>query len=119
MNDIDYWFEALSCSFDEGGIFHIWESLAKEQQKDIAKGMKGAHENYHMAFYQPPSSDRYNEIEREWKKKYKDLEDKFNKYQNNAETAVKKALKQYSDTQVTIGEYGEVFRHGGRTEQIQ
>jgi hypothetical protein len=72
-----------------------------------------------MAFYSPPASDRLDAIESEWRAKYNRLAAEFEKYQNNAETAVKRALRQYSDTQVSIGEYGEVFRHGGRTEQIQ
>jgi hypothetical protein len=79
----------------------------------------GGHENYGMAFYSPPSSDRLNSIESEWKAKYANLQREFDTYRGNAETAVRKALHQYSDSDVSIGEHGEVFRHGGRTEQIQ
>lgn len=38
---------------------------------------------------------------------------------NNAETAIKKALRQHSDAQVTIGEYGEVLMYDERTEIIK
>ncbi len=85
----------------------------------MAEGAEGAHENYGMAFYSPPSSDRYNEIEREWKAKVEALEKDAERYRNNAERAIKEALRQPSDALVSIGEYGEVFRHGGRTDQIQ
>jgi hypothetical protein len=33
-------------------------------------------------------------------------------------TAVKRALRQHSDANVSIGEYGEVTRHEGRSERI-
>ena len=51
--------------------------------------------------------------------KYKALEAENERYMRNAETAVKQALRVHCDDQVTIGSYGEVLRHGGRTERIQ
>ena len=75
-------------------------------------------ENYGMAFYTPSSNDRLKDIEQEWKSKLKLLQNSFDNYRNNAETAIKKALNQPNDTRVTICEYGEVFRHGGRIDQI-
>ena len=72
-----------------------------------------------MAFYSPPASDRLSDIEREWKAKNAALQREFDAYRGNAETAVRKALKQYDDANVSIGEHGEVFKHGGRTVQIQ
>jgi len=110
----DYYAEGLSESFDENGI-----TATPEQIKAVASDVALYVENQGMAFYSPPASDRYNEIEREWKGKFKALEAEFNAYRGNAETAVKKALRQHSDANVSIGAYGEVLRHGGRTEQIQ
>lgn len=114
MSDIAFWEECLSESADACGLV-----LTKDQLTYLAEGASGAHENYGMAFYSPPSSDRYNEIEREWKAKLKRLESEFDAYRGNAETAIKRALKQYSDSNVSIGAHGDVFRHGGRTDQIQ
>ena len=114
MPHTDYWEECLASSFDEHGV-----SVTAEQLKSIAEDVQGGHENYGMAFYSPPASDRLNEVEREWKQKYDALIRDFEKYRGNAETAVKVALHQYSDAQVSIESNGEVFRHGGRTERIQ
>lgn len=94
-------------------------SLTDEQLTCLAESVSGGHENYGMAFYSPPASDRYDDIEREWEGKYKELQSEFDKYKNNAEAAVKIALNQHCDSSVSIGEYGEVLRHGGRTERIQ
>ena len=114
MSDLEYWKECVAISADECGA-----TLTAEQLHYIADGVAGAHENYGMAFYSPPDSDRLHDIEREAKAKYDALQRDFDKYRENAETAVKQALRQHSDANVTIGEHGEVLRHGGRTEQIQ
>lgn len=119
MTPAEYWQEAFEIALDDMDLFHIVEILTAEQRKNIGDALAGSHECYGMAFYSPPPSDRLNEIEREWKAKYDALQRDFERYRGNAETAVKKALKQYPDAQVTIGEYGEVLKHGGRTEQIQ
>lgn len=116
---IDYWDEALSCAFDECGAFDVWDSLSVEQKASIVKGIEGSHENYGMAFYSPPASDRISSIERDWRAKYEALQRDLAEYQTNAETAIKRALRQHSDAVVTIGKYGEVTRWGGRVEQIQ
>lgn len=110
----DYYAEGLAESFDEHGI-----TATPEQIAAVAADVAGYAENVGMAFYTPPPSDRYNAIEREWKAKYEALQREFDAYRGNAETAVKKALRQYDDANVSIGQYGEVYRHGGRTEQIQ
>lgn len=112
--EIDYWEECLDSSFQEHGV-----KVTPEQLKAIAKDIQGGHENYGMAFYAPPASDRINDIDREWTERYAALQKDFDRYRGNAETAVKKALGQYDDASVSIGEYGEVFRNGGRTERIQ
>jgi hypothetical protein len=114
MDKTDYYREGLAESFDEHGI-----KATSEQLNAIAADVAGYAENESMAFYTPPWSDRQSDIEREFKAKYKSLQDEFDKYRCNAEKAVGKALRQYDDSRISIGEYGEVFRHDGRTEQIQ
>lgn len=109
----NYWIECVSLGAEECGA-----KLTAEQIEEIAASVEAGHENYGMAFYSPPSSDRYYQIEREWKAKYDELKREFDKYRSNAETAVKRALRQHSDTNVSIGEYGEVTRHEGRSERI-
>ncbi len=109
----DYYAEGLSESFDEHGIV-----ATPEQIRAVAENVELYVEHQGMAFYSPPASDRLNDIEREWKAKYEALRKEFEAYQGNAETAVKKALRQHSDANVSIGRYGEVHRHDGRTTQI-
>lgn len=110
----DYWSECISLAAEECDL-----TMTAEQLECLADSVAAGHECYGMAFYSPPASDRLSDIEREWKAKLAALQGEFDAYRNNAETAVKKALRQHSDAQVTIGAYGEVLRHGGRTEQIQ
>lgn len=109
----DYYAEMLSESLDENGV-----TASREQIAAVASDIVICVENQGMAYYEPPASDRLNDIEREWKAKYEALKREFEAYQGNAETAVKRALRQHSDTSVSIERHGEVFRHGGRTEQI-
>lgn len=110
----DYWKECISIAADECDLI-----LTDEQLDYLASSAEGGHENYGMAFYSPPPSERLNDIEREWKAKLKRQQDEHDLYVRNAEIAVKQALRVGRDDQVTIGEYGEVLRHGGRTERIQ
>lgn len=114
MNTLDYWKECLSNSAGECGL-----TLTEEQLTRLAEAVENAHDNYGMAFYSPPASDRLNEIEREWKEKVKKLEQESETYRHNAELAVKRALRQSNDANVSIGENGDVMRYGGRIEQIQ
>jgi hypothetical protein len=114
MDSIDYWKETISIAADDCGLV-----LTDEQLDCLAGAAQSSHENYGMAFYSPPPSDRIAVIEQEWKAKYTKLEEEGRRYRDNAETAIKQALKQHHDANVSIGEYGEVFRHGGRTDQIQ
>lgn len=110
----DYWKECISIAADECEL-----TLTPKQLEYLASSAEGGHEHYGMAFYSPPPSERLNEIEKEWKNKLKALQSEFDAYRGNAETAVRKALRQHRDEQVSIGEHGEVLRHGGRTERIQ
>jgi len=111
---LNYWLECIQQSAEENGV-----TLTDEQALAMAGDVQSNHENYGMAFYSPPASDRLNEIEREWQSRFKKLEAEFERYRGNAETAVKQALRQHSDAKVSIGEHGAVERHDGRTERIQ
>lgn len=111
---MNYWEECVSSAADDCGL-----KLTDEQLKCLSGAVEIGHENYGMAFYSPPATDRLGDIEREWKAKVKSLEAELERYKQNAETAVKQALRCHSDDLVSIGDHGEVFRHGGRTEQIQ
>ena len=114
MNGIEYWKECVSIGADDCGA-----ELTDEQLDCIAGSVEGGHENYGMAFYSPPASDRLDSIEREWEAKYKALQKEFDKYVGDAETAVRHALRQHRDATISIGERGEVTRHDGRSEVIQ
>jgi molecular chaperone GrpE (heat shock protein) len=110
----DYWQECMAIAAEECDL-----TLTPEQLDCLASSAESGHEHYGMAFYSPPWSDRMGDIEAEWKAKLNRLQAEFDAYRNNAETAVKQALRQYDDEHVTIGERGEVLRHGGRTVRIQ
>jgi len=110
----NYWLELLSSSFEECGV-----TATSNQLRAIAEDVMLGHDNYGMAFYSPPPSDRLQEIKLEYQKKQEKLQYEFDKYRENAEIAIKKALKQYNDANVSIEENGEVMRYDGRTTRIQ
>lgn len=110
----DYYAEYLSDYFTDFGI-----KVTSEQLNEICEGLLIHIDCESQAFYTPPNSERYEQIDREWEQKYKVLQKEFDKYVGNAEKAVKQALRQPSDSNVSIGEYGEVTRYDGRTTQIQ
>lgn len=110
----DYYTECVDSAADEVGL-----KLTAEQAKYIGEAVEVAVENVGMAFYSPSSSERFEQIEREWESKFKALQREFDAYRNNAETAVKVALRQRHDANVSIGEHGEVRRHDSRSDRIQ
>lgn len=57
----DYWDECIAIAFEEAGI-----TATREQGEYVAGAVQGSHENYGMAHYTPPSSDRLEEAERKW-----------------------------------------------------
>lgn len=114
MSPKEYWIEVIANSAEECGA-----SLTNEQIDAIAESAQLGHEHYDMAFYSPPASDQYSAQEREWKAKYDALKADFDKYRGNAECAVRQALRRTHDARVSIGERGEVYEYGGRTERIQ
>lgn len=109
----EFWIEVAAEAIEAAGVV-----ATEDQIKEIAATVQCAHENYGMAFYSPPSSDRVSSIEREWKAKLDALQREFDSYRGGAEKAVRVALRQRHDEAVSIHSDGSVFRHGGRTEQI-
>lgn len=69
MTTLDYWKETLSDAAQECGL-----TMNGEQLTCLAEAAQGAHENYGMAFYSPPASDRIADIERGWKAKLEKAE---------------------------------------------
>lgn len=114
MTTTDYWKECISLAAEDCGL-----AMTAEQLESLAESVESGHENYGMAFYSPPSHERLDDIEKEWKAKLKAKEQELERYQRNAEAAVKQALRQHSDANVSIGEYGEVTRYDGRATRIQ
>lgn len=113
MSDLNFWKDVLS-----DGACEVALTLTDAQLTKLAEYASGAHENYGMAFYSPPDSDRLNAIEREWKARYSALETEFNNYRGTAEGAVKRILNVHRDDNVSIGGDGHIRRHGGRTDII-
>ena len=114
MNELDYWKQCISDAAEECNL-----RLTDGQLDYLAECVESGHDNYGMAFYSPPPSDRLIQIERDYVDKIKRLENEFKNFKRNADTAIKLALRIDRDAIVTIGEYGEVQKHGGRTEHIQ
>lgn len=110
----DYWSDVIGEAAEECDL-----KLTPEQLACLASAAESGHEHYGMAFYSPSSSERLEEIEREHTTKLKALQAEFDRYRDNAETAVKQALRVHRDDPVSIHSHGEVLRHGGRTERIQ
>ena len=113
MTQEDYWDECIANAAEECDA-----SLTKDQNLYIAQAVQGAHENYGMAFYSPPASDRVADIKREEGTKLARLQKEFDAYQEGAEKAIKRALRQFSDANVRIHPDGSVYRYDGRIEQI-
>ena len=110
----DYWQECIAIAAEECDL-----TLTPKQLDWLASSAESGHEHYGMAFYSPPPSERLSEIEDGWKKKLKELQAEFDAYRNNAETAVKRALRVHRDNNVSIEPHGGVLMHGGRTVRIQ
>lgn len=119
MSKADYWHEALSIALEGTPAFEVFWALDVKVRDEIAGALATSAEHESEAFYTPPSSDRYVEIDREWKRKYDALKADFERYQGHAETAVKQALRQRRDANVAIGEHGEVRLFNGRSDRIQ
>jgi hypothetical protein len=113
MKSIDYWAECISNAAGECGV-----NLTSQQLEWISEAVDGAHENYGMAFYSPPPSDRIAVIEREGKAKLESLQKDFDLYRHGSESAMKTALQVHHQDNLYITNDGEVFISGGETVQI-
>lgn len=114
MKEKDYWEECISLGAEECGL-----RLSAEQIDCLAESVMSGHENYDMAFYTPPSSDRIYSIEKEYELKLKRLQTEFDAYRCNAESAVRQALKQPKHSSLSIGSDDQVTRYDGRSTVIQ
>lgn len=103
MNDYNYWEDCL-CD----AAWEVELDMTPKQLSSLSEAVQRAHEHYDYAFYTPPSSDRLNDIERVWEAKYKELQQEYDEYKQNAEAAVKRVGKFRPDTHISIEKYGEV-----------
>lgn len=69
---MDYWKECVSIAMDETGL-----KATPEQIEYVAGAVESGHENYGMAFYQPPPSE--NPVYDELKKAKDDLRKELEK----------------------------------------
>lgn len=111
----EYWADALGEALEAIGKF---DTLTHAEINECGEALATSAECMSMAFYSPPDSDRISEIDREWKRRLTALQAEFDQYRGGAETAIKRALRQHSDANVSISKDGSVTRFGGRAEQI-
>jgi hypothetical protein len=78
MTPLEYWKETLAIAAEECALV-----LTDEQLTALAEAAQGSHENYGMAFYSPPSTDRLSEIEDGWRKKVKQAEAEAERYRSD------------------------------------
>ena len=78
MDRSDYWKECISTAAEECGA-----TLSKEQIEFIAGAAEGCHENYGMAFYSPPSTDRIAVILRDCSAKVKAAQDEADRMRSD------------------------------------
>ena len=78
MKTLEYWTECIETAADECGAV-----LSADQAKFIAEAAESAHENYGMAFYSPPPSDRISAIQRECDAKVKAAQDEADRMRSD------------------------------------
>ena len=54
----NYWRDAVSIALEESGA----PALNAEQLAEVADSIESSHDNYSMAFYSPPQSERTNSL---------------------------------------------------------
>lgn len=118
MTPEEYWQEAAETSLDEMDLFHLVQAMTAEQRAKLGEDLARSHENYGMAFYSPPPSDRISAVEREYKARIAAIEAEAEHYRRMAERAMARVLRQPRDAMISITKDGEVLRHDGRTERI-
>lgn len=97
----DYWQETFEIVADDIGL-----TYTPEQAAQIGEAMKCSY-------------DIYATKDREWKQKYDKLKEEFDKYQNNAEEAIRRKFKIHKSVGVSIGDYGSVTSYEGTINQLQ
>lgn len=118
MTRADYYQEAFEEALHAEGLSELLNLMTTVQRANIGSALAISVECASMAFYTPPASDRYAEIERDWKAKLARLQTEFDRYRDGSESAMRRALRTHYDTNLSITEEGEVYRHDGRTERI-
>jgi len=111
---MDYWEETIETAAEECGI-----SLTEEQLKCLASAVEASHDNYGLAYYQPPSSDRVAAIEREASERRTRLERKVEVERKRTLDALKTALRLRPEARISVDDDGSVLLHDGRTTVIQ
>jgi hypothetical protein len=110
---IDYWKECISVGAEECGL-----PISQEQIDYIAERAMYAHEEYGMAFYTPPATDRVSDMKREFNEKIEKEQRENERFRKNAENAIKSSLKLSQDSRISIDDNGEVYLVNGRTTRI-
>lgn len=63
----DYWRECVDIAAEDCGL-----TLTDEQAECLAGAFESSHEHYGQAFYEPPSSDRYADMQRDFDRRLAD-----------------------------------------------
>ena len=106
MNALDYWRECVSQAAGDCGL-----TLTTEQLESIAYAVEGAHENYGMAFYSPPATDRISAIEEEYQARIDKLSREADKFREDAHAAVKRCLRLHREDRISIQPGGYIERY--------
>lgn len=67
----DYWRECVDAAANDCGLV-----LTEEQAECLTRAFEGGHENYGMAFYQPPAGEHYRSEIKELKRKLEEEREK-------------------------------------------
>lgn len=111
---IAYWSEIISECAAERGIV-----ITDEQLPGFAEDMFIASDTMDQAFPVPSSLDWLGEIEREHQRKLKAVERERDEIRRAADTVIRREIGAFPNTPISYNEYGEVFTHSGRTEQVR
>lgn len=118
MNSYEkYWEETLSEAFEGAGAYELYSQLTPEQRESIAKSLRISEECKSLAFYTPPASDRYNEIEREYKAKIKALEEQSRKQYEQLTNALGSVLK-LDPAKLSLNRDGGIDYTCGRSYEV-
>jgi len=114
----EYWREAVMMAFEDSGLWDAIKDIPMDKLMEVGATLSVSAEHQGEAFYTPPASDRINSIEREWKAKFERLQAEHDSYVETAGKTIGRILRQDSGDHVFMSANGDVYRSGGRTEQI-